>query len=79
MMVTNPTEGNTPISSVPPTTQPEADQVNPAQPEPGEDKGSITQKQATEILAELKMIKQRLLWLLIIVGFFAARAVFFHY
>lgn len=40
---------------------------------------AITQGQAEEILAELKVVKQRLLWVLVIVGFFAARALFFHY
>jgi len=39
----------------------------------------ITQEQAKEILADLKQVKQRLLWVLIIMGFFAARAIFFHY
>ncbi|QQE63694.1 hypothetical protein GFS31_03630 [Leptolyngbya sp. BL0902] len=40
---------------------------------------SITQEQAEAILAELKSIKQRLLWVLVIAGFFATRALFFHY
>ncbi|MBE9139103.1 hypothetical protein IQ254_18205 [Nodosilinea sp. LEGE 07088] len=35
--------------------------------------------QAEKILAELKTIKQNLLWLLLLGGFFAARAFFFHY
>ena len=39
----------------------------------------LTQGQAEAILAELKIVKQRLLWVLIIVGFFAVRALFFHY
>ncbi len=39
----------------------------------------LSQGQAETILAELKIVKQRLLWVLIIVGFFAARALFFHY
>ena len=39
----------------------------------------ITQEQAKEILADLKQVKQRLLWVLIIMGFFVARAIFFHY
>ena len=47
-------------------------QGEPAQP-------PLTQGQAEAILAELKIVKQRLLWVLIIVGFFAVRALFFHY
>ncbi|MFH7245839.1 MAG: hypothetical protein ACHWZW_23665 [Spirulina sp.] len=39
----------------------------------------LSQEQAEAILAELKIVKQRLLWVLIIAGFFAARALFFHY
>jgi hypothetical protein len=39
----------------------------------------LSQGQAEVILAELKIVKQRLLWVLIILGFFAARAIFFHY
>ncbi|WOD41300.1 hypothetical protein RRF56_10895 [Nodosilinea sp. E11] len=39
----------------------------------------MTSAQADQILAELKTIKQNLLWLLLIGGFFAARSFFFHY
>jgi hypothetical protein len=39
----------------------------------------VTREQAEKILAELKTIKQNLLWLLLLGGFFAARAFFFHY
>lgn len=39
----------------------------------------MTQAQAEAILAELKIVKQRLLWVLVIAGCFAARALFFHY
>ena len=51
------------------TTTPET--VSPAAP--------ITSAQADQILAELKTIRQNLLWLLLLGGFFAARAFFFHY
>lgn len=54
-----------------------SDQITPAQE--GSAQGSLSQGQAEAILAELKIVKQRLLWVLIIVGFFAARAIFFHY
>jgi hypothetical protein len=54
-----------------------ADQSTPAQGEVGQ--VSLSQGQAEAILAELKIVKQRLLWVLIILGFFAARAIFFHY
>lgn len=40
---------------------------------------AITQGQAEAILADLKVVKQRLFWVLVIVGFFAARDLFFHY
>lgn len=46
---------------------------------PDQAQSPMTQGQAEEILAELKQVKQRLLWVLVIVGFFAARALFFHY
>lgn len=46
---------------------------------PSQAQSPITQGQAEDILADLKQVKQRLLWVLIIVGFFAARALFFHY
>ncbi len=39
----------------------------------------MTAAQAGQILAELKTIKQYLLWVLLLGGFFAARAFFFHY
>jgi hypothetical protein len=54
-----------------------SDQITPTQE--GSAQGSLSQGQAEAILAELKIVKQRLLWVLIIVGFFAARAIFFHY
>ncbi len=43
------------------------------------DSAPITSAQAEQILAELKTIKQNLLWVLLIGGFFAARSFFFHY
>lgn len=39
----------------------------------------VTRAQAEQILAELKTIKQNLLWVLLLGGFLAARAFFFHY
>ncbi|NMF83469.1 hypothetical protein [Nodosilinea sp. P-1105] len=39
----------------------------------------LTQAQGEQILAELKRIKQNLFWVLLVAGFFAARAIFFHY
>ncbi|HIK44402.1 MAG TPA: hypothetical protein IGR64_05880 [Leptolyngbyaceae cyanobacterium M65_K2018_010] len=39
----------------------------------------LTQAQAEQILADLKTIKQNLLWVLVIAGFFAARSLIFHY
>ncbi|MGG6242817.1 hypothetical protein ACQ4N7_29805 [Nodosilinea sp. AN01ver1] len=39
----------------------------------------MTNAQAEQVLAELKTIKQNLLWILLLGGFFAARAFFFHY
>lgn len=44
-----------------------------------ESSAPITSAQAEQILAELKTIKQNLLWVLLIAGFFAARSFFFHY
>ncbi|MBE9108817.1 hypothetical protein IQ273_05220 [Nodosilinea sp. LEGE 07298] len=46
---------------------------------PGATSAPVTSAQAEKILAELKAIKQNLLWLLLLGGFFAARAFFFHY
>lgn len=43
------------------------------------DSPPMTSAQAEQILAELKTIKQNLLWVLLIGGFFAARSFFFHY
>ncbi|MGF1519499.1 MAG: hypothetical protein ACFCVB_17085 [Nodosilinea sp.] len=43
------------------------------------DSSPMTSAQAEQILAELKTIKQNLLWVLLIGGFFAARSFFFHY
>ncbi|MGB3308179.1 MAG: hypothetical protein WA939_10055 [Nodosilinea sp.] len=40
---------------------------------------AMTGAQAEKILAELKTIKQNLRWVLLLGGFFAARAFFFHY
>ncbi len=51
------------------TTTPET--VNPSAP--------MTSTQADQILAELKTIRQNLLWVLLLGGFFVARAFFFHY
>ncbi|MEY3300122.1 MAG: hypothetical protein RLZZ597_3382 [Cyanobacteriota bacterium] len=53
------------------------DQSTPAQAKLAQ--APLSQGQAEVILAELKIVKQRLLWVLIILGFFAARAIFFHY
>ena len=39
----------------------------------------MTSAQGEQILAELKTIKQNLLWVLLLGGFFAARSFFFHY
>ncbi|TVP66813.1 MAG: hypothetical protein EA342_10800 [Leptolyngbya sp. LCM1.Bin17] len=39
----------------------------------------LTQAQGEQILAELKRIKQNLFWVLLVAGFFAARAILFHY
>lgn len=39
----------------------------------------MTREQADQILAEIKSIKKNFFWLLLILGFFAARALFFHY
>lgn len=39
----------------------------------------MTIAQAEQVLTELKAIKQNLLWLLMLGGFFAARSLFFHY
>lgn len=39
----------------------------------------MTNAQGEQILAELKTIKQNLLWVLLLGGFFAARSFFFHY
>ncbi|MFQ4139951.1 hypothetical protein PGN35_026920 [Nodosilinea sp. PGN35] len=39
----------------------------------------MTAAQAEQVLAELKAIKQNLLWLLLLGGFFAARSFLFHY
>lgn len=39
----------------------------------------MTSVQADQILAELKTIKQNLLWVLLLGGFFTARAFFFHF
>ena len=61
----------------PTPANPAADHAPPAQGESAQ--AAISQGQAEAILAELKIVKQRLLWVLIIVGFFAARALFFHY
>ena len=39
----------------------------------------ITREQADQILTEIKSIKKNIFWLLLILGFFAARALLFHY
>ncbi|NJL45511.1 MAG: hypothetical protein HC922_06810 [Leptolyngbyaceae cyanobacterium SM2_3_12] len=60
--------------------------ASPASPEPAVSPSSaepstqpMSQAQADQILAELKGIQQKLVWLFLIAGFFAARSFFFHY
>jgi hypothetical protein len=61
----------------PPASNSGADTADSIQGEP--DQSPLTQGQAEAILADLKTVKQRLLWVLIILGLFIARAIFFHY
>jgi hypothetical protein len=70
----------TPVA--PKADAPKADIATASDPSPQPVEGAIapmTTAQAEQILAELKSIKQNLLWVLLIGGFFAARALFFHY
>lgn len=55
--------------------------IAPPTPDAGMPAGHapMTREQADQILAELKSIKQGLIWVLILGGFVAARAFFFHY
>lgn len=39
----------------------------------------MSRDQADQILTELKGIQQKLVWFLVVAGFFAARSFFFHY
>lgn len=39
----------------------------------------MTHEQANQILAEIKSIKQNIFLLLLVLGFFAARSLLFHY
>ncbi|PSN10457.1 hypothetical protein C7293_28065 [filamentous cyanobacterium CCT1] len=56
-----------------------ADPSPTADPAQEANSAPMTSAQAEQILAELKTIKQNLLWILLLGGFFAARAFFFHY
>lgn len=56
-----------------------ADQSPASDPAQKAEMAPMTNAQAEQILAELKTIKQNLLWILLLGGFFAARAFFFHY
>jgi hypothetical protein len=71
------------MADLDPTSKPAATaaapQEKPAATIPAPDSTPMTGAQAEQILAELKIIKQNLLWVLLIGGFFAARSFFFHY
>ncbi len=53
--------------------------TSPLESETAPNAAPMTSIQAEQILAELKGIRQNLLWVLLLGGFFAARAFFFHY
>jgi hypothetical protein len=67
------------LQSTEQSTAPEATAEITATPETVSLAAPMTNAQADQILAELKTIKQYLLLVLLLGGFFAARAFFFHY
>ena len=67
------------LQSTDQSTGPETAAETTATPEAVSPSAPMTSAQADQILAELKTIRQNLLWVLLLGGFFAARAFFFHY
>ncbi|MEA5452881.1 hypothetical protein VB780_30195 [Leptolyngbya sp. CCNP1308] len=65
------------VGETAPTAFPSSDNV--PSPEQDVDSTPMTKTQAEQIVAELKTIRQNLRWVLLLGGFFAARALFFHY
>lgn len=74
---TAPGQPPTALGATAPTSMPSSDQA--LGPDRGLASTPMTKAQADHILAELKAIRQTLLWVLLLGGFFTARALFFHY